>query len=445
MPRTGLKIRILAVTVGIILALGLVLIVFVRVALYKTLCEKLQKRGVSIAKHVGRISIEPLLTRQFAILELMVRDLKKTEEDIEYIIVLNARGEVVAHTFNQVFPSDLMQANKPASGEPMRIQKLAINGKTVFDISVPLLVGSAGTAHVGISEASVRNNVDEIIRMIAGIIAIILIVGVGFAAALSAAIIRPLSELASAAHAVEGGVLSTRVSTKTNGEIGVLSRAFNRMIEAREKAEQELRKSEKMVRDITANLGEGVMVIDGEGCLLFMNPEAERLLGWTEQELMNKDVHSIIHCRTANGAVIEPEECPTLAVLKTGGPVAVEDDVYTRKDGTTVPVSYISAPIREAGVVVAAVMAFRDITKRKQIEADRDQLILAYQDALDNVKTLKGLMPICSSCKRIRDDKGYWNQIESYIREHSEAEFSHGLCPECAKRMYPNYYKLAEP
>jgi hypothetical protein len=59
--------------------------------------------------------------------------------------------------------------------------------------------------------------------------------------------------------------------------------------------------------------------------------------------------------------------------------------------------------------------------------------------ALSQVKTLSGFLPICASCKKIRDDNGYWNQIESYIRNHSEAEFSHGICPDCAQKLYPNY------
>ena len=83
-----------------------------------------------------------------------------------------------------------------------------------------------------------------------------------------------------------------------------------------------------------------------------------------------------------------------------------------------------------------------DITKRIQAEKEREKLILKLQEALDNIKTLNGLLPICSNCKKIRDDKGYWNQIESYIRDHSEAEFSHGICPECAKKYYPDYHSL---
>ena len=58
---------------------------------------------------------------------------------------------------------------------------------------------------------------------------------------------------------------------------------------------------------------------------------------------------------------------------------------------------------------------------------------------ISEVKTLRGLLPICASCKKIRDDKGYWNQIDNYIETHSEVEFSHGLCPDCAKKLYPDF------
>ena len=70
---------------------------------------------------------------------------------------------------------------------------------------------------------------------------------------------------------------------------------------------------------------------------------------------------------------------------------------------------------------------------------NREKLIINLQKALKDVKTLKGLLPICASCKKIRDDMGYWNQIESYIQQHSDAEFSHGICPECVKKLYPDF------
>ena len=83
--------------------------------------------------------------------------------------------------------------------------------------------------------------------------------------------------------------------------------------------------------------------------------------------------------------------------------------------------------------------ALRYAIERKQDEAEREQLIRELQNALTQVKTLSGLLPICSGCKKIRDDQGYWNRIETYISEHSGAQFSHGICPDCAKKYFPDY------
>lgn len=85
-----------------------------------------------------------------------------------------------------------------------------------------------------------------------------------------------------------------------------------------------------------------------------------------------------------------------------------------------------------------------EIAERKRAEAEKHSLIVELQKALAEVKKLSGLLPICSSCKRVRDDKGYWQQIEGYIRDHSEADFSHGICPECAKKLYPELYDVYE-
>ena len=83
----------------------------------------------------------------------------------------------------------------------------------------------------------------------------------------------------------------------------------------------------------------------------------------------------------------------------------------------------------------------REISERKRAEEEREKLISELEVALYKVKTLSGMRPICASCKKIRDDKGYWNQIEAYIGDHSEAQFSHGICPDCAKKLYPEFYK----
>jgi len=91
-------------------------------------------------------------------------------------------------------------------------------------------------------------------------------------------------------------------------------------------------------------------------------------------------------------------------------------------------------------------LSIRDITVSKQSEKERERLIGELRDALAKVRTLSGMLPICAACKKIRDDQGYWNQIESYISKHSKAEFSHSLCPDCAQKLYPglNFHRDEE-
>jgi len=89
-------------------------------------------------------------------------------------------------------------------------------------------------------------------------------------------------------------------------------------------------------------------------------------------------------------------------------------------------VDYVTKPFRP-----------EELTARVNTHIRLKKTITELENALREIKTLKGLLPICASCKKIRDDKGYWNQIEEYITVHSEATFSHGVCPECIKKLYP--------
>jgi PAS domain S-box-containing protein len=95
-------------------------------------------------------------------------------------------------------------------------------------------------------------------------------------------------------------------------------------------------------------------------------------------------------------------------------------------------------PILDAGGGISSVVCIsKNITERKKIEEEREGLIIKLQKALQDIRTLSGLLPICAHCKRIRDDNGYWTQIEQYIQSHSQAEFTHGVCPDCSRTFFP--------
>ena len=83
----------------------------------------------------------------------------------------------------------------------------------------------------------------------------------------------------------------------------------------------------------------------------------------------------------------------------------------------------------------------KELLARQKAEQDKDAVIVELKEALQQVKTLGGLLPICANCKKIRDDKGYWLQVEEYIKFHSDVEFTHGICPECQEKLYPEVFK----
>lgn len=161
------------------------------------------------------------------------------------------------------------------------------------------------------------------------------------------------------------------------------------------------------------SISESVFITDLEGRFLFANGAFCETYGYEDAEVRGRS-------------------CELLGDVTTEGEV-----FHRRKDGSEFPVLLArSLVLDDRGRPKAVVYAARDISERKRAEQERERLIEQLQEALARIKTLRGLLPICASCKKVRDDQGYWKQIESYVREHSEAEFSHSICPECMERLY---------
>ncbi len=106
--------------------------------------------------------------------------------------------------------------------------------------------------------------------------------------------------------------------------------------------------------------------------------------------------------------------------------------------GDTYYLTTVKPIFNDLGTVETVICTSKNITKRKLAEIALKEKHEKLIKAMEEIKVLSGLLPICSSCKKIRDDKGYWNQIEAFIQEHSEAKFSHGICKECAIELYPD-------
>jgi len=172
-------------------------------------------------------------------------------------------------------------------------------------------------------------------------------------------------------------------------------------------------------------MGDGLVVLDGGGRVVFVNPAAQRLFG----------VGS-----AAIGQALEagiPALAPLLPRLREAGEAAGEmalpGDPPRHLDVRS------SVLVGLPGAPSGRLLMVRDLTDRKLLELERERLIAELRGALADIKTLQGLLPICASCKKIRDDRGYWSTLEKYFADHADIRFSHGLCPECLRRLYPDF------
>jgi PAS domain S-box-containing protein len=202
-------------------------------------------------------------------------------------------------------------------------------------------------------------------------------------------------------------------------------------------ARRERRRMQKAVAHLAAlveSSDDAILSKTLTGIILSWNKAAERIYGYTEEEIVGQSASVLVSPRH------QAEFELSLEKLRRGEHITWFDTVHVRKDGTPVEVSVTISPITgPAGEIIGASSIARDITERRREEAEHLKLIEDLTAALAHAQTLRSLLPICASCKKIRDDHGYWQKLEDYFQQHEHIDFSHGLCPECAEQLYPEF------
>lgn len=153
-----------------------------------------------------------------------------------------------------------------------------------------------------------------------------------------------------------------------------------------------------------------------------LNPAWERTFGFTSDELMARPFIEFVHPDDRERTLKQN------AAVRAGGQALSFENRYVCKDGSYRWLRWNAAP-DSAGSVIYSVA--RDITTSKHAEEERERLVKELQRALAEVRTLREILPICSYCRKIRDDENYWHTVESYISRHTATRFSHGICPSC--------------
>jgi PAS domain S-box-containing protein len=186
-----------------------------------------------------------------------------------------------------------------------------------------------------------------------------------------------------------------------------------------------------VVEAVNSSIG-GIIITDLEGSIRFANPAFCKMFDYELDEVIGKNAAELF----SDGNIEKLVDVLSIVDTKIN---RTEEFIVENKDGISFFVEVAASSVTSAsGERIGRMASFIDITKRKMLEAVLQKKL---QDALEQIKVLRGVLPICASCKKIRDDRGGWNRLEDYIKEHSEAVFSHGICPDCAKKLYPDFSK----
>jgi PAS domain S-box-containing protein len=202
----------------------------------------------------------------------------------------------------------------------------------------------------------------------------------------------------------------------------------------KQRVDEELRVSRQMLVDVTQGITESILLISKDCTIVWANQAALAESGLTMNEMIGNCCHAVTHHRETPCAP-PGEPCPLRELLASGNSKTVQHTHFDQ-DGIRRVVEVNVFPVKESsGGIPQFVHVSRDITERARLEQEIADKVIQLEASLARVKQLEGILPICMYCKKIRDDEKKWNQMETYISQHSEADFTHSICPDCYEKQ----------
>ena len=197
-----------------------------------------------------------------------------------------------------------------------------------------------------------------------------------------------------------------------------------------------LKAENSRLKSIVDNMFDGIGVLDNKGNVTQANKAFAQMLGYEEEEqVIGKNMTEF---------TVKEDVPKVISAMEKGAERGFIRDLTVigiTKDGKNYHASINAKLVKGKTGDAEWIGVVRDTTELANLEKEKNELIENLQKALTEVKTLRGILPLCSFCKKIRDDKGYWEQVDVYIHKYSEADISHSICPECMKKHYPDDYE----
>jgi PAS domain S-box-containing protein len=401
--------------VVILLIIGILGIFFyfsVNSILKKTLFQQHERRAISIASNLASQVVEPLLTSNMSQLQLLLKNTRNSEEDIVYLYIFDAQGQVPAHTFTGGFPRDFKRISILTDQRSNTSQLLETEKGILLDVSVPILHGSLGHTHVGLSREGILQQIKTLEQSLLLICSLASIVAILFAAFFSRRITRPLAALVQGANQLQKGKLDYRVANGSSDEIGMVTDSFNNMAASLEadraqriQAEEALRKSEALLNTILNNVGAYIFIKDTQYRYTYVNTKARELLGRPAEEIVGHTDEDFFSAESV-------EE-----IMQSDRPVIEEGKTVSREERDLIsqdkmPRTYwtVKLPLfDDQGTIYGLCGISADITSRKEAEEkirENEQFISNILDTVD-----EGFIVISPDFRILVANKAYCSQV----------------------------------
>ncbi|HYV39838.1 MAG TPA: histidine kinase dimerization/phospho-acceptor domain-containing protein, partial [Gemmataceae bacterium] len=377
MRSIGLFSKALGILLGLFGVTALVMAGFSAWNINQILSSEFQSKGKAISESIAGTSVEMLLNRDPATVQAMIDERRDGTTGVGYILVMDDKGQVIAHTFVPTIPEQVLHLERDRLKTIS--QEVHVDGVgDCIDLCSPILAGQIGFVHVGMDRGPIQSSIWQRSLQMAGLFAVLFTFSSLATYLLMRKVSMPLRRLTDAANKLATG---EALISSQNGElpewfpqgagtdeVSQLTRAFRFMVQGVVGREQHLKHQFKLLLDSTS---EAIYGIDLEGRCVFCNPACLQILGYkSAEELLGKGMHGLIHHTRPDGTPYPVEECGIYLAHRSGTASHNDSEVLWRADGTSFPAEYWSNPMREAGVIVGSVVTFVNISQRKAAEAE---------------------------------------------------------------------------
>ena len=360
----------LYLAVFLVVSFSLSLCLYLKIHFAQIMSDELLKRGESIARHVAEISTGAFIEHDYLQLESLAHDHQKAEADIVYILMLNPNNDVVAHSFTNGYPLDLKKIGYTLSSGEVRIRNIDFGGTPIYDIAAPVMDARIGSVRIGISAQPVNQAVDTMIMAIIGTTLILGLAALIITLPLLQAVLRPISVLTDAVVGLTSGNREQLLPVSNNDEIGLLTNAFNQMVDTINSAEKRLAAQVEFLQVLIDDIPLPVFYKNNQGVMLGCNHSYIDFWGKPKQDILGCHTNDI-----DNRADAELHLRKDRALLEQKTSVNYEMSVVDAK-GRNKHVIYNKALFNdEKGAPAGIIGVIQDVTEQRQADQMKNDFV----------------------------------------------------------------------